>query len=341
MRTATVIRIVAASVATLAAAAALSPAPAHGAENRVRDAAVLQANAGIEALTAGRWAEAVRELDAALPLARRAGDQRLIAACHRALGTAHDGLENYDAALEHYRAYLAIDVDEPLRRKTVQDRVLTLERMREAQVMITVDAVDAQLTIDGVPFEVSEEPIRLRLGRHLVRVTAPGFEPHEEEIAVTGGQTLQLAVRMRPLPGAARSTPRPPGDAPDGVHREEPAPSGVGVWPWLALGVGAVAGGVGTWLILDGTGDWQEAVDARGNPAVMSRDEAESLVERGQTKRTLGFVAGGVGAALIVTGIILLVTDDGGPEAPEAHAGPRLVPLLDAGSVGVGVSGGF
>lgn len=314
---------------------------ARAVDPAVREAAVVLANSGIEALTAGRWADAIRELERALPLAELTGDRTLIAGCHRAIAKAHDGLEAYDAALRHYRAYLAVGLEEPLRRKEVEDRVAAIQRMREAEVTITVDALDAKVTIDGEDVRLSEEPIRLSLGRHTIRVTAPGFEVYQEEIALTGGESLRLAIRMRPLapptPPRAEVPIAPPLQAGDAYKPE--ASSGGTAWPWVTLGLGAVAGGLGTWLIMDGTADLQEVTDAQATPWVMTREEADALVADGDRKRLAGFITAGVGGALVITSIILFVTEGSGGEP--ATSAPTLSPLFNSHVTGLAISGGF
>lgn len=324
---------------------AVEPRVVRALDPAVREAAVVLANSGIEALSAGRWADAIRDLERALPLAEATGDRTLIAGCHRALAKAHDGMEGYDAALRHYRAYLAVGLEEPLRRKEVEDRVAVIERMREAYVVIKVDALDAMLTIDGAEARLGEEPVRLALGRHTIRVTAPGFEPHEEEIALTGGQTLQLAIRMRPTSPVVQPSPAvvaPVGRTElPGLRQEEVGGGGGTAWPWITLGLGLAAGGVGTWLVLDGTSDLDAVNEAADTPWVMSEEEAKARVADGDRKRTMGFVTGGVGGALLVTSVILFITEAGSDEGERGVIAPALAPWLSAQMCGLSLAGSF
>jgi|GEM_PF-2480988 len=346
------VRLIGVFVATVLLTLSVGP-PAHAADPALRAAAIAQVNLGIDALTAGRWADAVRELEVALPLAEQAQDPRLIGGCHRGLAKAHDGLEAYDAALVHYRAYLALNLDEALKRKEVEDRVATLERLQVARVLVSVDAPSAQLFVNGAPTPISTESLRLAPGPYTVRVTAPGFEPHEERIVLAGGQTVRLAVRMRPVAEpVATPAVNPPGGDPFVAHiggdsghsgdvhaKLEPASAG-SMWPWLTLGLGAAAGGLGTWFILDGNADWQLVYDAQDDPASMSQTQADALVADGDSKRTLGLITGGVGAALVVTGVIMLLTQ-GGDDAAEASTAPTLSPLFSDRVVGLSWGGGF
>ncbi len=83
---------------------------------------------------------------------------------------------------------------------------------------------------------------------------------------------------------------------------------GFGPWPWVALGTGLAAAGIGTWLIVDGTADW-DAVTPE-----MLKSDADALVESGDNKRTIGFITGGVGLALAITGVALFALEP--DEAP-------------------------
>jgi tetratricopeptide (TPR) repeat protein len=118
-----------------------------------------------------------------------------------------------------------------------------------------------------------------------------------------------------PSPAAA------PGDAPTG-SAQTPSDSSQGshVLPWLTLGGSVAFAAVGTTLYLLGASDHNQVTDAQGygDPTAvssMTRREADDLVSSGDTKKLLGGISLGMAGALAVTYVVLLVTDEGSPEA--------------------------
>ncbi len=161
--------------------------------------AIEKGTLGAEALHDGRWEDAVEAFTAALPHAEASGDAGLLAKIQRGLGKAHDTLEHHADALRHYRAYLALNIDEPLKRREVELRVADLERVLRAGLVVRVEAPGARITVDGEVVTSADGSVDVTPGRHVVRVTAPGHQDHEEAVQVDGGATVTLVVRMRRL----------------------------------------------------------------------------------------------------------------------------------------------
>jgi len=85
------------------------------------------------------------------------------------------------------------------------------------------------------------------------------------------------------------------------------------VWPWLTLGSGILAAGVGGTLYALGVNDHSTLTSAPGygDPNAvygMTESRAQDLADRGDTKKLVGGIALGVGGALIATSVVLLIT---------------------------------
>ncbi|MFO0747173.1 MAG: hypothetical protein U1F43_16140 [Myxococcota bacterium] len=128
----------------------------------------------------------------------------------------------------------------------------------------------------------------------------------------------------------------------DEAHRVDapppPAPSHTLEWVLVGTGGALAAGGLVLGLVgqgqLDDITAAQDAARRAGDPVVvtsLTRAEAADQQSSGKTLRTLGFVAGGVGVAAAVTGLVALLVDDG--PTVEGTTGVTAAPLAGGGLV--------
>ena len=117
-----------------------------------------------------------------------------------------------------------------------------------------------------------------------------------------------------------------------------------GPWPWLTLGAGVLVTGVGATLYALGVHDHSQVTGSAGygNPSLvspMTRAEAQSYVDSGNTKKIVGGIGLGLGGALIATSVVLFVT--GKSESPSATASARVTLAPGANGFYAGYSGSF
>jgi len=122
-------------------------------------------------------------------------------------------------------------------------------------------------------------------------------------------------------PGSA--SPAEGAVAPD--ESSEPSPLARAL-PWATLGAGAVATGVGVTLYALGMRDHRSLTDTAGYGDAsrvypLTRAEAQAYVDSGDTKKLIGGVCMGVGGALVVTGVVLLVTGKSSASSASETAG--------------------
>jgi hypothetical protein len=205
-------------------------------------------------------------------------------------------------------------------------------------------------------------PVRLPKGPHRVRVEAAGFMPLERNITLSEGKSNVINDKLEPTPES-----RAAHDASVSTHR---------VWGWIGVGAGAlIAGGGGAWLGINSGPKSDalkelEAANAQSagmkgpNCNTRNRDpdfenqtntpaecdafvaDKQSAYDDAKKKDIIGFVGIGVGAAVAVTGVVILLTgpgkDEYGALSPEKSRRPRWALTGGPGNLGgLGLAGSF
>lgn len=223
-----------------------------------------------------------------------------------------------------------------------------------ATLVLDVNEAPFEVTIDGERQGIYSAPLRIPKGAHHLLISAAGFISAEREVNVLQNQPNPVRVMLEPTPETRR------------VYRNSALFHRN--WGWIGVVTGAVVAGTGTTLALIESAkrsdaesdlsalngkydrseppcDYKAAYKAEGGDdsiCKQSINDAVSRMDSAKTARTVGYVGLGVGAALVATGVILLVT--GGPldkyEKPQAATGWRRDVRLDvaAGPGEVGTS---
>lgn len=291
---------------------ALATPPLAYAQGEDVQAAQGLVNEAAQHFRAGDHEAALKALRTAAPMAERSQPTALptirfnIARCL-------EELERWDEALEAYEAYNTLP-DQQHRKQRAWAAVQALEKKVYGAVAVTCTPGGALVRLVERPDDVRPCPARfekVKAGPHTVRVEHPKAPQAEVEVTVEAGATATAQVALEagvapPVLTAAPVAP-PPASSP---------------WPWVVMGSGvAVVGGgaVLSFLALDARDEAEAAVPGS------AQDDAVDLFEQ---RRTLSYVAYGVGGAAVVTGIVLLfVGGDDDPQAAVAPGGPMGVTL--------------
>ncbi len=300
------------AAALLLALAATPPlARAQGDDVQAAQALV---NEAAQNFGAGDLAAAVKALRTAAPLAERS-QPTAVPTIRFNIARCLEELERWDEALEAYEAYNPLP-DQQHRKQRAWQAVQALEKRVYGAVAVTCTPGGALVRLVERPDDVRPCPARfekVKAGPHTVRVEHPSAPQAEVEVTVEAGATATAQV-------ALEAEVAPPVLTPVTAPVAPPAPSSP--WPWLLMGSGvAVAGGgvVLSFLALDARDEAEAAVPGS------AQDDAVDLFEQ---RRTLSYVAYGVGGAAVVTGIVLLfVGGDDDPQAAVAPGGPMGVTL--------------
>jgi tetratricopeptide (TPR) repeat protein len=226
-----------------------------------------------------------------------------------------------------------------------------------ATLVIDASESPVELTVDGERRGPYTGPVRLPRGPHHIAVAAPAFIPAERDVNLDPSVTNVVRLVLEPTPEtreAYRSKAL--------MHR---------TWGWVGIASGAAFAGAGVTLAVLGASqkkDGQDGIaevnrklladeppcdaqsgfaaepDMTGYQCDLARANAQDKVDAGKTKSILGYVGIGVGGALAVTGVVLLLTGDDPNkyEQPRAkRAGPRWALLPGPGELGAAVGATF
>jgi hypothetical protein len=178
----------------------------------------------------------------------------------------------------------------------------------------------ADLYVDQEHIGPYSAPVRLPKGPHRVRVEVAGFMPLERDVTLEGGKNNVLSEKLEPTPET-----RAAHDSNLRFHR---------TWGIVGIGAGAlIAGGGAVWLGVNSSKksdarteleDANAANDSRTTPPFCDTkngnntpaecqayvDEKQAKYDSAKNKDVIGFVGIGVGAAVLVTGVVILLTGE-------------------------------
>jgi hypothetical protein len=216
-----------------------------------------------------------------------------------------------------------------------------------------------ELTVDGERKGVYTTPLRLPRGHHRLSVASAGFVPQELDVDLDPKKSNVVPVALEPTPETR--------------ERYESVASFHRTWGIIGMIGGVVIGGTGAVLSVIGGGnledaeaelagldqkladsvppcDWRNgfmAEDGTSTQCDTARANAQQDIDGAKTLRAVGYVGIGVGAAVAVTGLVLVLTgDDPGryerPRAPGANRRrPRFAVVDGPGEAGAALRMSF
>jgi hypothetical protein len=243
--------------------------------------------------------------------------------CLEALGRRAEALSNYEAAVKlGEQEKVSPDV-----LRVFREHAAELDRaVPRLSILLPADApATTEVRVDDAPVDrTALGDMRLDVGHHTIRATAPGDSPFETAVTLPEGGHVSINVMLSPLPPAGPPTGPALGKGPsdrsgEGEKHPPPVtghPSHVG--GWIAIGVGGAlaAGSVVSFLLRQSNintinSDCGPTTDPQGrlvcHPGV-SQDEVHSAQD---AARWQGPLAIGLGAGAVVgvgLGVWLLAT---------------------------------
>jgi hypothetical protein len=254
---------------------------------------------GAQAYAEGRYKDAI-------DLFLDADRLRPSAALSFNIARAYEKLRDASGALRWYRDYLR-RADNPVDREQVQLRIGTLENLLRQkgvqQLTILSEPSGATVLIGGRPMGVTPWTGDLPPGAHHLELRLRGYADAESDFELPAASAIDVRVALvQETPAAPASPSAPaPSPAPDDTRPQQPL--SLRTWGFVALGAaGAAFGGALTFELL------------RRSAESDARDQREQIafrdaVERMESRRTAARLFAGAGAALAVTGGVLITLD--------------------------------
>ncbi len=294
---------------------------------------------GRAALEARDYATACARFSSSLAIERAVGTLISLAQCEEASGRLASARQHWQEAADLADATNDRLNRGPVARKKVAELdpkvprlVVRLAAGAPEGTTVQRDDVDLGSKVFGVALPVDPGP-------HVLTVVAPGRASRKYSITAAVGENV---VEVEPgTPDAAPVSPAPVAPAqplaPAATASSPPSASHGGVRPlaWVALGLGVVGVGVGSYFGVDAMSKWSDAKNSCGTgcpDGSRARNERSDALS-GATVSTVSFVVGGVGLAAAAW--LLLA-----PQAPET-ARLRIEPSIGYGSAGLQARGAF
>ncbi len=236
------------------------------------------------------------------------------------IGQAYEKLGDVAAALRSYREYLRLSPG-ATDRATVEASIKNLEaRLRERgvqQVSIFSTPAGAELTVDQKAVGRTPWTGEITPGRHMAILRATGYPDMAKEFVLAGDRAMDVDVALSlTASGSAAFVAPPPAPAPAPPPVVVATGRHVGPWSFVALGAGVAGLGAALGLELA-----RQSAQTTAESALTQIGYHDALATM-TSDQTAARVLAGVGAALTVTGGVLLAVElRPGAGDPPAQAG--------------------
>lgn len=329
-----------------------------------RAAARSLATEGATAFSEARWKDAVDRFTRAEALVHAPPHLLFLARSHEKLGQLVKAREAY---LKITKEQLPANAPQVFRdaRVAAEQELRSIEP-RIANLSIKVqgpaETANVSVLVDGVPLPSVLIGVSRPVdpGEHRIEALANGFRSKTETVRVTEGERRAVTVTLvadptaPPAPAVAPGSPpsspiSPPSSAAaaPGVMSSQSgaatdSTSGLRIGSYVALGVGAVGLGLGTYFLLDSRGKRSDAdaayEDCSARADCRENDESarrtRELDDDARSSLTVSIVGFSVGAVGLAVGTALLVVSSGSSEE-RPPTGLLVKPFLGFGSAGV------
>lgn len=331
-------------------------ASGHAQTDTQRAGARAAATQGFHAYQKGQWQKAINLFTRAQELVHAPTQVLYIARAEAKLGHYVKAHELY---LEITRQTLPANAPGAFRRaqKSAEKEVKEVQA-KIAHLAIKVGGAGktpVTVTMDGKPVPPELVGIQMPVdpGKHHIKAAASGFNPATKDVSLADGATQSISLTLQPNSSAAGPAAPPKASAPAQQVGTQTAPKGdqgtadhgggskgLRIGSYVALGVGVVGLGLGTFFVLRSSSkrkDANAAYNACGSPCLDSNpksSEVASLDNQARSAKTLaavGYVVGGVGVA---AGVTLFVLSRHHHSAEHADA-PSVHPWVGLRSAGV------
>lgn len=220
-------------------------------------------------------------------------------------GHCADALAGYARYFEHCGGRTCANLDAARKREA-----LYRERCRVA-VTVTSEPVGAMVLDGNDGLGATPLTVRLLPGSHSITARLVGHRDARQDVVVSDGQPLTVALKLETQASIAASV--------SGATGETDGPNPLRTGAWVAIGVGGVAAIAGTVFFVSHL-DEREERNAKADDLSVSIAQLKSIEDDANRDWVLAWTGFGLGAAGLAAGATLLILsgDAGGGETQTA-----------------------
>lgn len=332
-------------------AAALAPGPARAQQpgDAARMAAAQQRfDRGFELFDRRDFATAITEFRASLELAPSPNTRLYVGLCLLQTGALAEAHAELQRAFTEARDR-AVSDPRYANARNIAERELNTLRPRLGRLVVRADGAPAGATLRAGGVEIFPPMLGLPLyfdpGEVTVTGEAPGSAPFRRTVRLAADVTTEVAVAFE-----RGATARPPPSSLVTVRTEPPrrmpvervTGGGVRTAGYVVGGLGVL--GVGAFALFGSFASTRfDEVSLACRNTRCQNNLQEANIDEGETWQLAANVSLGVGAGLLVTGVIMIAV--GGPritvEEEEERRTARVTPFVDVAGRTLGVHGAF
>ncbi|MEM9488358.1 MAG: hypothetical protein AAGC55_04390 [Myxococcota bacterium] len=302
---------------------------------------------GIRLFNQGQFKQACAKLEASVDLYAGVGNRGKLAECWARMG-------RHASAYRLYREVqkLAADVGDLDRARVADERASELQTKLSYLIVKPGPSVAAsgfRITHNGIDLAPSRYSGKMAVdpGQHLVVAAAPGHRPWQQSVRLQAAEVAEVAVP------ALIATGQQFDDRSD-VRR------GGGSRAMTIMAIGLVGVGAATmvggslWFGERANSDWDKVKTSgvcsndSGDwicPDTAEGDEVLDYADSARSNANLANLSAGLGAALVITGVVLWLTSGGDSGDADDHRAqftrPRVTPVVGEQAAGLVLTGRF
>jgi len=325
-----------------------------------RAGARVAATEGVKAINEKRWADAADLFARAESLVHSPVHLLYLARAQEKLGKLVKARENYNRIIREKYGPESPDAFRNAQASAQQEVGGLDARLASITVKLDGEKGAVTVTMDGekVPAALIGLPLPVDPGAHTFVATGSNLKSDPVTVSVTEGGKNSISLFVKPAPGTvdpsapppvaatpatptatgapAAATQTPPGTEPKAAGGGN---SGMKIGGYVALGVGVVGVGLGTVFLLSAKGKKSDGDALCNGPSgacpLSKKAQIDSLGNDYKSAGTLSVVGYGVGAAGLITGVMLLALSGGSHSETTAGVTPWV------GYQSAGLSGRF
>lgn len=248
------------------------------------------------------------------------------------MGLCYERLDEFEAAADHYKKFLAKVPDAPERQRIERIIESLSSRISKAEIVVTTVPDKAVVYINDISNISGTTPTEFPVapGTHLIIVKKDGYLPIEEQVSIKAGETLQLRYQL-----SRDYEEKPSGEVAEDRPVERSNPNTTQVITLTAVGIGATITSIVFFSFYADKREELDQLEAQPRNQV-SRDRLNDTESSMYTNLALGVITAGIATSALLWAYI--AWKDGEEAKSASLDGPFLGPSDDGWRAGWSLS---